>query len=200
MSKFKVHLKLTGFELDIEGTRQDIPVIAHNIGQQLAGLIAPATGIVNGDVEEAQPRQPPATQYVEVVQPKRRKRRGSVPATAQAGETAKPANVLNWKHEAKKWSSPNQSWNTLNKALWLMYVAEQELQQSELSVRQIAETFNTHFKQSGAIRVPNVTRDLGNKKSGKEALVGENATVSPSRWYLTEAGKSHVTTLIAGKD
>jgi hypothetical protein len=38
MSKFKFKLKLQGLELEMEGSRDDIPLIAHNLGNQLTGL------------------------------------------------------------------------------------------------------------------------------------------------------------------
>jgi|SRR6185369_5843831 len=198
MSKFKMRLKLTGFELDIEGSREDIPLIAQNVGQQIAGLLAPASKIVSGEKTDASSRTVhPIQTIVDVSSARRKRKRLSIPPIAGAQDAEKAPNVLNWKHDSSKWNSPNQSWSTLDKALWLIYVAEQETQQTELTVRQIAETFNTHFKQAKTVRIPNVTRDMGNKKAGKDALVGENATISPSKWYLTESGKSRVTKLIA---
>lgn len=195
MTKFKMKLKLTGFELEIEGNREDIPQIAQAVGQQIVGMLDPAASIVSGTAPAQHP--PQATpQFIEAT-PIRKKRRKTTSATTNTSETEKIPTILNWKHDPSKWSSPTQSWSTLDKAIWTLYVAEQETKETELTVRQISDTFNTHFKQAKTVRVPNVTRDLGNKKGGKEALVGENTTVSPSKWYLTESGKLHATKLIS---
>jgi hypothetical protein len=88
------------------------------------------------------------------------------------------------------------TWTSLQKSLWLLYVVENILSKSELTVTQISETFNKHFRQAKTIRPSNVSRDLGQKKIGNKALVGENTTVTPSSWYLTEEGKKFVQNLL----
>ena len=40
MSKFKFKLKLQGLELEMEGAREDIPLMAQNLGNQLTGTLA----------------------------------------------------------------------------------------------------------------------------------------------------------------
>lgn len=50
MSKFKVSLKIEGFSLDIEGSREDATLISRNIGDQLSAVLAPAGVIVGGNV------------------------------------------------------------------------------------------------------------------------------------------------------
>jgi hypothetical protein len=43
MSKFTVKVKLQGLEIEVEGTREDAPRLAQQIGKQLGGLLqAPA--------------------------------------------------------------------------------------------------------------------------------------------------------------
>jgi hypothetical protein len=200
MSKFKMKLKLTGFELEIEGTREDIPLIAQNVGQQIAGLLQPAAGIVTGDIRDDMRSaiSPASVQSVIDVVPNKRKKKKSTSSNNSTSTDSEKLVTVNWRHDPAKWNSPNQSWSTLEKSIWLLYVAEQETNQSELTVRQITDAFNTQFKQAKTVLAPNVTRDLGNKKSGKEALVGENITTSPSKWYLTESGKLMATNLISG--
>lgn len=41
MSKYKFRLKITGLEMEYEGTREDIPVITKQLNQQFGGLISP---------------------------------------------------------------------------------------------------------------------------------------------------------------
>jgi hypothetical protein len=48
MSKFHIKLKLQGLELEVEGTRDDLPVIRRSLGQQFEGLLNPATEIAQG--------------------------------------------------------------------------------------------------------------------------------------------------------
>jgi hypothetical protein len=47
-SKFKITLKLQGFELQVEGSREDIPMLTKNVSAQLAGMLMPATNMVEG--------------------------------------------------------------------------------------------------------------------------------------------------------
>ena len=47
MSKIKIKLKLTGFELEIEGSKDDIPQIQQAIGQQIGSLLQPGTGYLD---------------------------------------------------------------------------------------------------------------------------------------------------------
>lgn len=84
----------------------------------------------------------------------------------------------------------------MQKALWILYVIKHEKKMEELSVSQIKNTFNQHFRQSKVIQSNNVSRDLGKVKLGSNALVGENTSVSPRTWYLTDAGNVYVENLI----
>lgn len=44
MSKFTIKVKLQGLEIEVEGTREDAPRIASQLGKQIGGLLqAPAT-------------------------------------------------------------------------------------------------------------------------------------------------------------
>lgn len=198
MSKFKVRMKLQGFELEIEGSREDVPLIAQNLSQQLSGLMAPTGAIIEGETVEparvAAVLSPSADQPSASSQAKRKPRKRS--------SAAKPANdvaetVINWRHDSAKYGSPKQVWATSDKALWLLYVVKSETDNTELSGSQIADTFNKHFRQAGTIRNFNVNRDLGKLKVGKGAsLVGEDTTKNPSRWFLTEAGEKKAQELV----
>ena len=182
MAKFKIVLKLTGLELEIEGSREDIPLITQNVTQQFAGLLKPATNIVEGENgNENQPAQ--AVPTVTSERPKIKKRRA-----ISTGTSDSPESSIDWVHDPAKWGGPRQEWSTVKKAIWLLYVASKEANKTELSASEIANTFNKHFRQSGLIRIGNVGRDLGAQKTGKDATVSENTTSTPYRWFLTEKG------------
>lgn len=195
MHKFKVKLKIEKFELEVEGSRDDIQLIAQNVSQQVAGMLAPAAGIVDGsgaiDVEAT-----PDIAHQEEVnnKPKRKRRNGSA---RRIPTLPNDEIVFDWRHDPGRWGSPQQDWNTTKKAIWILYVVEHELSKTEMSGSQIAATFNKHFRQAGAVHPPNVTRDLGKAKQKAPAIVGEDTSISPSQWYLTDKGKSFAQELIA---
>lgn len=142
MSKFKIKLKITGFELEVEGNRDDVPLIANSVGQQIAGLLEPATNIIEGDmhsVEEVKQLNPPQSKASHRSQRKSQGKKVVSPNHEQA---------LDWQHDPSKRGSPQQSWNTAQKSIWLLYVASQELGSNEVSGVCIRNTFNKHFKQS----------------------------------------------------
>jgi hypothetical protein len=201
MSKFKIRMKLQGLELEIDGSREDIPLITQNLGQQLSGLLQPAGAIIEGEVlEHASPREnivlPPS---VTLPQPntKRRGKRKASSGTKPSVDGQKEE-AVNWKHDSAKYGTPKQGWSTSNKAIWLLYVTGAEAQLSELSAQRITETFNKHFKQAGTILGFNVTRDLGRLKvkRGSSPPVGEDTTKTPSLWYLTDAGRKKAQELV----
>jgi hypothetical protein len=188
MSKFKFKLKLQGLELEMEGSREDIPLIAQNLGNQLTGLIQPAADMAEGKANgEPTPLTINHSNLDATDKKKTRKRRpNSNGSTGSSNATdAKP---IEWTHDSSKYGTPQQTWNTAKKSIWTMYVASQELQLDQLTAPQITDTFNRKFKQAGQIRGANVSRDLGNLKMKSPAQVGEDTTKSVSEWFLTAAG------------
>jgi hypothetical protein len=199
MAKFRVKLKLQGLEMEIEGSRDDAPLIAQNLGRQFAGLLQPAAQIVAGNGDEQLDATPIAIQEADSAtaarkRGPRKKRSATVPTTASDSAEEGP---LDWRHDPAKWGSPKQAWNTANKAMWLLYVASNETDQKELSSKRIANTFNKHFRQAGQILPFNVTRDLGKLKVGKDAPVSEDTTQASSPWFLTEAGTKRAQGLVS---
>ncbi|WP_426398360.1 hypothetical protein ACN9M1_06410 [Ralstonia sp. R-29] len=199
MSKIKIKMKLTGFELEIEGSREDVPAISQSLGRQLAGLMQPPDAIIDGKASHDLPPAAaifPALDGDNEVAARRKPRRRR--AVSPAGVTdVEDSSAVDWRHDASKYGSPSQSWNTANKALWTLYVVAQETDEKELSGRRIAATFNKHFRQAKAVTVTNVNRDLGRLKLKKQSHVSEDTTKNPSAWYLTEEGNKHVQGLIA---
>ena len=200
MSKFKIKLKLQGLELEVEGSREDLPHLSKNLSDQITGLIQPAVALVSG--EEAPETIPQSGLVIEgtatdTTRKKRKKttRTNNNPSSAAVTE----GSAIDWVHDPQKWGSPSQTWKAWEKAIWLIYVVSKETETTQLSHVQIVATFNKHFKQAKTIAPFNVARDLGRKKSGKEALVGENTVKSPSEWFLTDEGRKYAEKLAAGK-
>lgn len=200
MSKFKIRMKLQGFELEIEGSREDMPLIAENLGQQFVGLLQPAGAIIEGESLELNKQNRPATDYLEkgsgsaVAKRKPRKRTATAASTGEElGEEA-----VDWKHDSSKYGTPKQDWSTADKSVWLLYVVKAETGQAELSATRITKTFNKHFRQAKQILNFNVQRDLGKLKvkKGAATLVGEDTTKSPAGWFLTESGEKKALELI----
>lgn len=103
-----------------------------------------------------------------------------------------------WKHDSAKYGSPRQDWSMGSKAIWILYVVQQELGVTQLSASAITDTFNRKFKQAGTIRGSNVSRDLGNLKVKNPGLVGDDTTKAAVEWFLTDAGIIKVQEMIAG--
>lgn len=188
MARFKIKMELTGLKLDIEGSKEDIPLIAANLGQQLTGLLGPAAAIAAGEVPGTAETPSRALPIVEEV--KRRRRRATTAKGAEA--TNGSSGPIDFRHDPAKYGNPKQSWNTSDKAVWLLQVVGKEMSGTVL-----VATFNKHFKQAGIIAVGNTNRDLGRLKSKSPAVVGEDTTKSPSQWFLTDEGNRLAQKLVA---
>lgn len=77
----------------------------------------------------------------------------------------------------------------------MIYVLAEQGEAKEFSASVIAATFNKHFKSFGTILAQNVLRDLG-KEKGKSGAVNSDASQDPMKWYLLEAGKKQIPSLI----
>jgi hypothetical protein len=184
MSKFKFKLKLQGLEMEMEGSREDIPLMAQNLGNQLAGLMQPAADMAAGNLSEYD-GAPITIDHSTGDRTKGKKRRKrSLVAQLSSGDAA----AIEWQHNSSKYGNPQQAWNTAKKAIWVIYVVAHEAGISQLTATQIAETFNRKFKQAGLIRATNVSRDLGAAKLKNPAFTGEDTSKSISEWFLTDAG------------
>lgn len=199
-SKFKIRLKVQSLELEVEGSRDDIPVIAHNVGQQIAGLFQPAVGIVEGSAPEINQPALPFTE-AQLVSPQNgsKKKTPSRPRASKPPVSGNGAKVdaIDWRHDPAKWGNPQQDWSTSDKSIWLLYVVANETEKKALPSQQLVQTFNKHFYQAGRIRTQNINRDLGAKKRQKMPLVGEDTTQTPSTWFLTHEGDKKAQELIA---
>ncbi len=202
MSKFKIKLKITGFEMEIEGSRDDVPLINQAIGQQISGLIQPMNDIVEGEakiIEEKNVKAAEVQDHEELKSKKRKRTSSRKKETSKTNSTEEINNVVDFRHDPQKHSSPSQIWKTTEKCIWLMYVLGKETNQTEFTAKQITETFNRYFKEAKLIEYSNVNRDLGRAKAkGLKATVGQDVSKNPSTWFLTQDGKAVAEKLISG--
>jgi hypothetical protein len=193
MSKFKVRLKITGFELEIEGNREDVSLVSQGVAAQFGGMLQPAAEIVEGDVAAKSAPLPSPMLVDGGKKTSRRRRSASTPASAGPS----PSDAIEFRHDPEKYGNPQQSWNTASKGMWLLYVCRELASVKQMTAGQIARTFEKHFRQSGAIKGNNVSRDLGKAKQERPPLVGEDTTGEAGQYYLTDEGNRRAQALIA---
>jgi Tfp pilus assembly major pilin PilA len=167
-NKFKIKLKVTGFELEIEGNREDVPLMAQAVGQQMSGFLIPASGIVEGEIIEDKTLPQATIESQSKPQKKQTNRRRSTTSTKSASNSKKTADAIDWKHNPMKWGSPQQDWTAADKSIWLLYVVSKESNISELTGSEVSTTFNKHFRQSGQIKTGQINRDLAGLFHSKE--------------------------------
>lgn len=187
-----------GLDLEVEGTRDDLPVIRQALTEQVAGLIAPATDLADGETH-SRPGLSGATAAAAAAEGARRGARRRPRPTAGGSSDTKEAAII-WRHDTSKYGSPLQTWKNADRAIWLLYVAAKEANVSEMSNGQIASTFAKHFRQAGTIRKGNLSRDLARLKvaqNGNLPWVSEDTTKTPPTWYLTDAGVKQAEKLVA---
>ncbi len=198
MAKTKVRFKITGLEFEFEGDRENLPAAASGVAQQLAGMLE-APVIVNGQNTNPKLVESTTVNQADSNATKRRSRNGRSKSKSSSGATdAKNNAAIDFTHSPLRFGNPTTEWITADKALWLLFCLEQEAGVKEASAGAIAETFNKHFRQAKTIRPSNVSRDFGKMKKNAPYLVGEDTTKDPTMWYLTDPGKDHVRSLVAG--
>jgi hypothetical protein len=186
MGKFKIHLKLQGLELDIEGDRSDIPAINNAVAREITGLIQPAAALTNG----AEPPAMPATIEGETDNGKKQRNRKKSSGSRSSGDTTGQA--IDFRHDSATYGNPSQSWSVAQKAIWLLYVLKGIQGLNEIAAPQLLATFNENFKQAKTIHPPHLSRDLGSAKVQNPAPVGEHKGM----WYLTDEGDRQAKELI----
>lgn len=201
-SKFKFNLEITGFKMEIEGTREDVASISSAIGNQLGklmqpkgiGYTPPAQETVDGEAEVINEPKQIGSKKSRVG----RKRQSNNSTKTKGGSEDLPQ----FTNDPTKYGTPTQSWPGYLKALWILYVIKQENGIKELAAGVIAKLFNMHFQQAKTIQPNHVSKDLGLKKLNKQnakALVGDNPNSNPTTWYLLEEGERLVQNTIANQ-
>lgn len=197
-AKFKVTLKLQGLELEVEGSREDIPLLTKNVGAQIAGMLMPATNMVEGKAPALPGREAidGVARAVQPPSPTRRTRTRRPASTGDGHTNGKASADIVWEHDANTWGTPLQTWKAVDKAVWLLYVAKQSNAASEMTVPQMVTTFDRLFRTSGRLNRGNIARDFQALNSEPPPKVHTNGTVNPPTWYLTDAGIKHAEKLV----
>jgi hypothetical protein len=188
MTKLKVSLKITGFELNIEGERSEVPEVARSLGNQISDLILGSASAADGLVQT-----PVSFSQVASVDDQNRgkRRKTSSRVTRKEIDSSSRQASLEWNHDPSKFGNPIPEWNTLEKCIWLLYVVKESANVNQCSASAIAEAFGQKFRQQGPIRGSNVSKYLGQAKSktkDRPALVSDDTSKNPSEWYLLDAG------------
>lgn len=183
MGKFRIRIKLQGFELEVDGDREDIPAITAAVQHQLGGLVSPPS--VDEEPEKIDPR------VIDMPSPsKRPPRKRSTAAKQQVDGQGSAA--IDFRHDSGKYGTPKQSWSVAQKCIWLLFVLEGISGIKEASASQLTNTFNAQFKAAGKIHPPHTTRDLGFAKVSSPAPIGEDKGM----WFLTDKGKEQAQELV----
>lgn len=185
MAKFKVRLKVQALELEIDGEREDLPLITNAVNRQFAALVEPT------EVIAELPKLPSSNRSESTGSEdgKGKPRKPRSPANRTPAEFAGP---IEYRHDPAKFGVPNQGWSILEKVIWMLWVL-QHTGTKEYFTGQVVATFNHHFKAAGKLHPPLVPRELQRAKVEVPTPVGEDK----ERWYLTAEGERQAKELVA---
>ena len=183
--KIKVRLKITGLELDFEGTQDDVPQVGRNLGQAISNLLTAGPNLAGGQIPtvtvNAQDNGTPAGGG----------RRS--PNRARRSGTKEDKRTVKWAYDGQAYGLPRQSWSGNDKAIWILYVAEKTLNLNRMGASQIANTFNEHYQAAKRIHRGNVYNGLDALRSSEKTPVGKT---DDGMFFLTEEGYKVVEKLI----
>ena len=184
MSKFTIKLELQGLKIEVEGSKDDAPRLAQQIGRQLGGLLQAPAALASGNgIAAGANVLDGGVESENGAGKKQRKQR-----KAGAGGRA-PSETIALSHDPATYGSPLQGWTTTQKAIWFLHIASKQASVAQLTATNIAKNFNKNFRASGIIHGGNVGQGLE-----KERLKGVNATVNAdmsdgtAKYFLTQAG------------
>lgn len=184
MAKFRVRVKLQGFELEVDGEREDIPAITSAVQRQISGMVTPAQ-LANGS-------DPSESENPKTIDAEKKPTTRSVRRRSGSRSSEPAASPIEFRHDSSKFGNPLQTWGVAEKSIWLLYVVKEITRTAEISGPQIAATFNQYFKQAKRLHPPNVTRDLGKLKVQNPSPIGEDKNL----FYLTQEGEKRAKELI----
>jgi hypothetical protein len=186
MGKFRIRVKLQGFELEVDGDREDIPAITNAVQRQLGGMMQTA------DFAAAQPEPRPEPLTIESTEVKGKKSSRKRSSTDRSSADSNLPRVIEFRHESSTYGSPKQNWTVAQKCIWLLFVLDGIKGLKEVTAPQLTATWNSQFKAAGKLHPPNVPRELSTAKVSSPAPVGEDK----ASWFLTDEGKAVAQTLV----
>lgn len=206
MSKFKVEVEVQGYEVklglvkfSVEGTKEDASEIAQRIERQLSGMVqAPAvmtpTALTPGS-GNASPKTIDAVVGIDSGGTAKRKAKRS-----SGGGSKTPADDVNIVHDSAKYGTPLMTWTTAEKAIWFLYIVNEQANVSELTAYNIAKNFNKYFKASKPINSGNVMTGLDKDRGkGTNSTVSTTVTEGTAKYFLTQAGIAMAQRLAKGE-
>lgn len=182
MARFKIRLKVQALELEIDGEREDLPLITNAVNRQFSTLVEPTEVIAEA------PKLASSNGSANPDEAKGRTGRRRAPSNRTPAE---PASPVEYRHDPAQFGVPSQSWNILEKVIWMLWVL-QHTGTREYAAPQILATFNQNFKGAGKLHPPHVPRELQRAKVAVPTPIGEEK----DRWYLTEEGERQAKELI----
>lgn len=202
MSKRKLKFKLgeitiKNVELEIEDELDRATAIFGALQNQLAGAVQPAISkaiLGAGPVIDATAT---ASQNGAAAPARKRRKLSSSSSNGKAAaDTASEA--ISFVHDPAKYGNPLESWSHPKKGIWLLWVVEQAVGKAQLTIAEICNTFNQHYRQFGTITTSNLARDFGTQRKKNPPPVGVDTTRDPQLWYLHESGKTMAEKLAKG--
>jgi len=184
MSKFTVEVELQGLKIKVEGSKEDAPKLAQQIGKQIGGLLQAPAALASGDGNLSGSTVLEGELESENGAGKKQRK-----ARKSGGGGRTPSETINLSHDSAAYGSPLQGWTTTQKSIWFLYIASKQANVTQLTATNIAKNFNKYFRASGIIHGGNVFQGLE-----KERLKGVNATVNAdmadgtAKYFLTQAG------------
>jgi hypothetical protein len=107
MANFRIRMKVQGFELEVDGEREDIPAITNAVKDQLGGFV------ISGDVVTDGRKQLEATNRGTTDDDKGGRRRNR-----NAGRSSEAAAAaIEFRHDAAKYGNPIQDWIAAQKCI-----------------------------------------------------------------------------------
>ena len=205
MSKFKVNVKLSGYEVklgsiefSVEGEKEDAQKMSLEIERQLSGMIHAPTMTPNV-LTSGNGKTPPVIDAPAI--DTGTNGTGTKRKTRKAGGGSKSlAEDFNLIHDSAKYGTPQMTWTMVEKAIWFLYIIGEQLGVKEMTAWVLAKNFNKYFKASKPIDNGNVTKGLEKEKvKGTNSTVGSNPVDGSTKYFLTQAGIAMAQQLAKGE-
>ena len=196
--KFELgEIRISGVKLEIEDERDQATAALAALQTQLAGVVQPA---VSKALLGAAPiiDATPANGQNGSTPPARKRRKIGSSALGKAADSGGEA--ISFVHDPAKFGNPKESWSTPKKGVWLLWVVEQAAAKAQLTISEIVNTFNQHYRQFGTITTSNLARDFGTQRKKSPPPVGVDTNREPQLWYLHDSGKTWAEQLAKGND
>jgi hypothetical protein len=125
MSKFTIKVELQGLKIEVDGTREDAPKIAQQLGKQFGNLLQAPAVLASGNGS--------AVVEGEIVEPDHdagKKSRGKTKRAGASGRT--PSELLSFVPDSQ-YGSPVQGWITAHKAIWFLYLVGKQTSTTQMT-------------------------------------------------------------------